>query len=32
MKYRIDGERDGQTTGLDVSGKTRFVFVLKAEQ
>jgi len=25
-KYRIDGERDGQTTGLDVVGKTRFTF------
>lgn len=25
-KYRLDGEREGQTTGLDVTGKTRFTF------
>jgi len=29
VKYRIDGERDGQTTGLDVTGKTRFTFTEK---
>jgi len=26
MKYRIDGEKDGQKSGLDVNGKTRFTF------
>jgi len=29
MKYRIDGEKDGQSSGLDVSGKTRFSFTLQ---
>lgn len=29
MKYRIDGEKDGQTTGLDVTGQTRFTFTLQ---
>lgn len=32
QKYRIDGERDGQAAGLDVSGKTTFAFALKQEQ
>ena len=31
VKYRIDGELDGQTTGLDVSGKTHFTFQEKPE-
>ncbi|MFH0938727.1 MAG: hypothetical protein V1899_05540 [Planctomycetota bacterium] len=29
IKYRIDGERDGQATGLEVSGKTIFKFMRK---
>jgi hypothetical protein len=32
QKYRIDGERDGQAAGLDVSGKTTFAFALKKEK
>ncbi|HYG75790.1 MAG TPA: hypothetical protein VEK08_12365 [Planctomycetota bacterium] len=26
LRYRIDGEKDGQKSGLDVNGKTRFSF------
>lgn len=29
MKYRIDGEKNGEKSGLDVKGKTRFTFVGK---
>lgn len=29
VKYHMDGEREGQTTGLDVSGKTNFTFKLE---
>ncbi|HYF51506.1 MAG TPA: hypothetical protein VEJ63_18980 [Planctomycetota bacterium] len=29
MNYRIDGEKDGQATGLDVTGKTLFTFTRK---
>jgi hypothetical protein len=32
VAYRIDGEKDGQATGLDVSGKTVFSFAKKAEK
>jgi len=32
VKYRIDGERDGQTTGLDVEGKTTFTFAIKRDK
>lgn len=31
-KYRIDGEREGQTTGLDVSAKNRFSFAAQPEK
>jgi hypothetical protein len=31
IQYRIDGERDGQATGLDVSGKTAFKFTRKTD-
>jgi hypothetical protein len=29
MKYRIDGEQNGEKSGLDVSGKTKFTFTAK---
>jgi hypothetical protein len=29
MKYRIDGEKEGQKSGLDVSAKTQFTFTEK---
>jgi hypothetical protein len=29
MKYRIDGDKNGDKSGLDVSGKTHFSFVYK---
>jgi hypothetical protein len=29
MKYRIDGEKAGDKSGLDVSGKTKFTFTAK---
>ncbi|MGD0089781.1 MAG: hypothetical protein ABSE73_07660 [Planctomycetota bacterium] len=31
-KYHIDGEREGQTVGLDVAGKTRFTFAALPEK
>jgi len=32
VAYRIDGEKDGQATGLEVSGKTLFTFTRKGEK
>jgi hypothetical protein len=29
LKYRLDGERGGQTTGMDVNGRTDFTFKLQ---
>ncbi len=32
IKYRLDGERDGQSTGLDVNAKTSFSFAAKTDK